>query len=385
MYGIMINRPFWMMKIEEAWKEAPIVWLCGARRAGKTTLTQGFDPERIEYVNCDLPVVEDRVRDPELFFRNCTRPVVVFDEIHQLRDPSRLLKIGADLFPQLKLLATGSSTLAASKKFSDTLTGRKRTVHLTPVLWRELAAFNHAPLSKRLFHGGLPSALLSASKPAEFYREWIDSFFARDIQRLFAFRDVDRFNALFEYLMKQSSGLLEVTRLASALGISRPTAESHLRALEITHAVTVVRPFHGGGQKELVKMPKVYGFDTGFVSFCRGWDPLRPDDHGPLWEHLVLETLMAHLPAGVIRYWRDAAAREIDFVYARDRDRVDTVECKWNPDQFDGSSLKVFRSYYPHGDNYLITPLGGESYVKQASGLRILVCNPDGWVAHGRT
>jgi len=45
--------------------------------------------------------------------------------IHQLRDSARLLKIGADLFPSLKILATGSSTLAASNKFSDSLTGRQ--------------------------------------------------------------------------------------------------------------------------------------------------------------------------------------------------------------------------------------------------------------------
>ena len=90
-------------------------------------------------MNCDLPIVEDMVSDPQLFYRGCAKPVVVFDEIHQLRDPSRLLKVGADLFPQLKILATGSSTLAASRKFRDTLTGRKRLVHLTPVLWSELA------------------------------------------------------------------------------------------------------------------------------------------------------------------------------------------------------------------------------------------------------
>ncbi len=70
---------------------------------------------------------------------------------------------------------------------------------------------------------------------------------------------------------------------------SRKSRTASLRALEITHAATLVRPFHGGGRHELVKMPKVYGFDTGLVSFARGWDPLRHDDFGPLWEHLVLE------------------------------------------------------------------------------------------------
>src|SRR5208283_2397780 len=135
----MIKRPFWLRRIEESWTEAPIAWLCGVRRCGKTTLAESLGEERILYVNCDLPAVEDMTRDPQLFFRSCTRPVVVFDEIHQLRDPARLLKIGADVFPKLKILATGSSTLAASKKFRDTLTGRKRTIHLPPVLWGELA------------------------------------------------------------------------------------------------------------------------------------------------------------------------------------------------------------------------------------------------------
>lgn len=66
-----------------------------------------------------------------------------------------VFKVGADEFPDLKILATGSSTLAASKKFRDTLTGRKRAVHLTPVTWNELPAFG-VPVQRRLFHGGLP-------------------------------------------------------------------------------------------------------------------------------------------------------------------------------------------------------------------------------------
>ena len=119
-----------------------------------------------------------RVAGRELFYRNCDRPVVAFDEIHQLPDPSRVLKIGADLFARLKIIATGSSTLAASRKFKDTLTGRKRLVHLMPVLSDELSSFN-ASLVKRLHHGGLPQALMAPSKPVGFYREWMDFFFCQ--------------------------------------------------------------------------------------------------------------------------------------------------------------------------------------------------------------
>ena len=313
------------------------------------------------------------VRDPALFFRNCDRPIVIFDEIHQLSDPSRVLKIAADEFPKLRVLATGSSTLAASRKFRDTLTGRKRQLRLVPVLTGELAAFG-ATLEKRLYHGGLPPALLDATKQPSFYREWLDSFFARDIQRLFAFRDINRFNALFEYVLCQSGGQLETSRTATSLGISRQTVESHLRALEVTQALTLVRPFHGGGQGEIVRQPKAYAFDTGFVSFARGWDPLRPSDRGLLWEHLVLETFQALRPDEPVRYWRDKAGREIDFVRPRGRDAIDAYECKWNPDEFDTGAIKVFRERYPKGENYLVTPLSGPSYAKKSKGLEYKVC-----------
>ncbi len=376
----MVKRDFWLNRIRRAWREAPVVWLAGVRRSGKTTLAQSLGEDKIHYLNCDLPSVADMTVDPELFFSNCEKPIVVFDEIHQLHDPSTLLKIGADLFPRLKILATGSSTLAASRKFRDTLTGRKRLVHLTPVLWDELKAFQDSPLLRRLYHGGLPQALLGKRKAPDFYREWMDSFFARDIQRLFAFRNPDKFNALFEYLMKQSGGLLEVTRMAGALGIGRPTVENHLQALEATHAITLVRPYHGGGRKEVVKMPKVYAFDTGFVSFCRGWDPLRQDEYGVLWEHLVLEYFQAHAHYSRIQYWRDKAGREIDFVIARSRDEVDAMECKWEPAQFSPAAFKEFRSIYPRGNNYLLCPLGTRGYSKKISGLEIFICNPDDWM-----
>jgi len=368
----MITRSFWRERLERAWAEAPIVWLAGVRRSGKTTLAQSLGPERSLYVNCDLPATEDMVRDPVLFFRQCERPVVVFDEIHQLHDPSRVLKIAADEFPKLRVLATGSSTLAASKKFRDTLTGRKRLVHLVPVLTGELTAFG-ATLEKRLYHGGLPPALLAPAKQPSFYREWLDSFFARDIQRLFAFRDINRFNALFEYVLRQSGGQLETTKTASALGISRPTVESHLQALEITQALTLARPFHGGGQGEIVRQPKAYAFDTGFVSFARGWDPLRPADKGLLWEHLVVEAFQAQWPDEPVRYWRDKAGREVDFVRPRGRDAVDAYECKWSADEFDPAALKTFRAYYPKGDNYLLSPLGGAPYRKRVQGLELQV------------
>ena len=57
----------------------------------------------------------------------------VLDEIHRLPNPSELLKIAADHYPDIRILSTGSSTLGASARFRDTLAGRKQEVWLTPM------------------------------------------------------------------------------------------------------------------------------------------------------------------------------------------------------------------------------------------------------------
>jgi predicted AAA+ superfamily ATPase len=189
------------------------------------------------------------------------------------------------------------------------------------------------------------------------------------------------FNALLEYMLRQSGGQFEATKTASALGLTRPTVDSHLRALEVTHAITVVRPFHGGGQNEIVRQPKIYGFDTGFVSFVHGWEPLRLDDCGILWEHLVLEHLQARFPETMPRYWRDKSGREVDFVMNSGRDRVDAIECKWNPEAFDATALKAFRAYYPRGRNFLVTPAGDPAYTRRFGDMEVRVCTPAELVA----
>jgi len=337
----------------EAWQHASIAWLTGVRRVGKTVLAQSL-PDA-EFVNCDLPSVAERLRDPESFFRAARTPVVVLDEVHQLPDPSRLLKIAADSFPRLKVLATGSSTLAATRKFRDSLTGRKRSVELVPVLAEELSAFGVVDLRERLRRGGLPPALLSTGSDPEFYAEWLDSYFARDIQELFRVGRRAEFLRLVELLLRQSGGLLEVTSLAKHAGVSRPTIGAWLDALQTTHVAHVLRPYAEGGRREILAQPKVYGFDTGFVCFARGWEELRPEDCGLLWEHLVLDTLLA-MPVRRLHFWRDKQQREVDFVIPRKRDAVDVIECKWNLDALDTRGLAAFRASYPNGRNYVVTP-----------------------------
>ena len=80
----------------------------------------------IEYFDCELPRTRRLIEaDPESFLGDLKGRTVVLDEIHRLGNPSELLKIGADHFPETRIVATGSSSLGASSKFRDTLAGRK--------------------------------------------------------------------------------------------------------------------------------------------------------------------------------------------------------------------------------------------------------------------
>ncbi len=375
----VITRPYWLDRLDQAWKRAPIVWLSGVRRVGKTTLAREI-PGAL-FLNCDLPSTARRLDDPERFFGSLDAATIIFDEIHQLADPSRLLKIGADEFPQLKILATGSSTLAATQKFRDSLTGRKRTIHLLPVLCRELGAFGVSSIERRLLHGGLPEPLLADRTSPDFFAEWLDSYFARDVQEMFNVIKRFEFLKLVELLLRQSGGQLEVSSLGKHAALSRPTVVSYLEVLQTTHLISLIRPYHAGLRGEITQQSKAYGFDTGFVSFCRGWRALQNENCGLLWEHLVLETLFARAGERGVYYWRDKQKQEIDFVLPKADGSCDAFECKWDAASFSSRNLAAFRAAHPAGRNFVLSPQAGPPFVREMGGMEVVFSNLVDWEA----
>jgi len=319
---------------------------------GKTCLAKSL--ENIEYFDCELPRVRRMMEDPQAFWDALAGKRVVLDEVHRLANPSELLKIAADHYPTVDVLATGSSTLGASGKFRDTLAGRKANVWLTPMIASDLRDFGNPGLEHRLLRGGLPPFFLSDALPERDFQEWMDAYWAKDIQELFRLARRSAFQRLAEMLMAQSGGVFEATSLARPCEISRPTVVNYLKALEETFVVHVVRPFHKHRRKEIVSAPKVYGFDTGFVCYYRGWTKLRRQDLGVLWEHFVLNEMHAATQGRSIGYWRDKQKHEIDFVWAPRGRHPMAIECKWSADDFDPANLKVFRRQHPDGDNVVV-------------------------------
>jgi len=371
-------RTFWLTKIEEAWRNRSLVWLSGVRRVGKTVLSQSLD--RIEYFDCELPRARRLMEDPESFLEDNQGKRIVLDEIHRLQNPTELLKIAADHFPGTRIIATGSSTLQASVKFRDTLTGRKQEIWLTPMMSRDLKDFGNNDLRHRLANGGLPLFFLERKPKESDFQEWIDSFWAKDIQELFRLERHYSFQRLLELLFSRSGGIFEATTFARLTELSRTSVSNYLKVLEATWVAHVIRPFSTRASTEIVSAPKVYAFDTGFVNYFRGWKELRPEDLGLLWEHYVLNELHCNGYGPSIRYWRDKRGHEIDFVLLQRGNNPIAIECKWSANNFDARCMKLFREKYPRGANFVVAPDVDMAFRRKSAGISINFVNLQGLI-----
>ena len=359
----MVKRRFWLRRVEEEWRRRPVLWLRGVRRAGKTFLAQSI--EDIEYFDCELPSVRRAMEDSESFLRSLGRRRVVLDEIHRLPNPSELLKIAADHFPGVRILATGSSTLGASSRFRDTLAGRKSELWLTPMIEADLTDFGDQDLKHRLLRGGLPPFFMAKEAPERDFQEWMDAYWAKDIQELFRLERKASFQRFFELMLAQSGGIFEATKFTAPCEVSRTTISNYLAVLEATSVAITLRPFSTRRGNEIVAAPKVYGFDTGFVCSYRGWLEARREDLGRLWEHFVLNELSARLQPNSLRYWRDKQGHEVDFIWLPRSGKPLAIECKWSSRESDLGSLLLFGRAYPKFELAVVTTDAEAGFTRQ--------------------
>ena len=365
----MVKRRFWLNLIEQGWREKPVVWLAGVRRVGKTCLCQSL-PD-VEYFDCELPRVRRMMEDPQGFLDGLRGRRVVLDEVHRLGNPSELLKIAADHYADIRVLATGSSALGASSKFRDTLAGRKRDLWLTPMCREDLHDFKRTDLRHRFLHGGLPPFFLAGKLPERDFQEWLDAYWAKDIQELFRLERRSSFQKFVELLVAQSGGIFEATRFAAPCEVSRATIANYLKVVEATFVAHVIRPFSTHRPTEIVSAPKVYAFDTGFSCYYRGWHELRGEDLGTLWEHFVLNEVMAHSQTRQVFYWRDKRAHEVDLVWAPRGAKPLAVECKWSADEFEVAGIAALRRQYPQGDNVVVAQDVERPFVRNYGDLKV--------------
>ncbi len=369
----MVKRKTWSDLIETAWNKKNIIWLAGVRRIGKTMLCKSIEDS--QYFDCELPGTRNAINDPEGFLKNFKGRRLVIDEIHRLQNPSELLKIAADYFPETKIIATGSSMLSAVRKFKDTLTGRKTDIWLTPLNFSDMRDFGFESIENRLFKGGLPPYFMADAVSPREYFDWMENYWAKDVQEFFSVGRRGSFLKFAELLLVRSGGIFEASAYAAPCEISRGTVISYLDILEATFIVNVIRPFSGRSSAEIISAPKVYAFDTGFVRAFKDVGEMRSEDKGFLWEHLVLNELFSALQSRRVNYWRDKQGHEVDFVLIQPGGQKTAIECKWRESEFDPRNLKIFSRHYP--DFELIAAASDVSvrHEKTIAGLKINFLN----------
>lgn len=121
------------------------------------------------------------------------------------------------------MIATGPSTLGATRKFRDSLTDRKAELWLTPVMSQDLRDFRDIDLPARLYRGGLPPFLLTDAPSESGFQSWVDSYWAQDIQELFRSGRRQSFLQFVELLLgyRRFEGISAAQALGRLYGASR--------------------------------------------------------------------------------------------------------------------------------------------------------------------
>lgn len=348
----MRNRSFWFRKVEEAWQRGNSVWLSGVLRSGKSSIVQNLP--QVEYFDCTLPSVRRTLDHPLEFFSAINEGRVVLDEVNRLVNPLALLSVARQLYPQIRIIATSSASLSLVAADYDLAEERIEELWLTPMVSADMSDFLQHDLQQRFLRGGLPPFFLAEGFPEREFQQWMDDFWFTSIQDAFRLERKNSLQKFGELLMINSGEIFEATRYAEPCGVSRTTISNYLGVLEKTYFANILRPFNSRRSTEIIAAPKVYGFDTGFVAFHRGWNQLRRSDLGPMWKHFVLNELHANLQTRQFYYWRDKRDHEVDFIFARRIHTPTAIDCAWATSEFDPGGLQAFRRQYPSGENLVV-------------------------------
>ncbi len=319
-----------------------IVLLSGPRQVGKTTLAKALYPQNSEYFNMDS---EDHrlVIRKTAWRRDCD--VVIFDELHKLKKWKSWIKGVYDTEGvRPRLLVTGSARMDAYRKGGDSLAGRFYSYRLHPFSVAEVKDKYQADeaLERILQFGGFPEPFLKGSDTAakRWRRSHSDRILREDLRELASVRDLKGIETLVELLRRCVGSTISYESLARDLQVSPHTIKHWTNMLESLFILFVLTPYSHNIARSLLKAPKVYFYDTGFVK----------DDPGARFENAVACALLKRLhfledTAGEkcsLHYVRDKEKREVDFLTVREGKPELLIETKWSKP--DIAHLKHFSS-----------------------------------------
>lgn len=91
------------------------------------------------------------------------------------------------------------------------------------MILEDLRAFEQPKLDHRFLHGGRPRFFLASTVPERDFQEWMDAYWAKDVQSLFRLDRRASFERFAELLMTRSGGMFEATAFTRPCEVSRQT------------------------------------------------------------------------------------------------------------------------------------------------------------------
>lgn len=326
------------------------------------------------------------------------------DEFQRYDDVSIILKNLYDHHENLKIYATGSSSLTVKQRIQESLAGRKLIHNLYPLDFEEFLEFHDDDEARRLYEnagalegkelaapvntlieyleeflvfGGYPEVALTRDKKEkeEILRSIFELYVKKELVEYLKIEKVYPVKLLIENLAVNNGQKIKFDSLSMVAGLSQKAVRNYLEILEETFLIRKIRPYFTNKNKELVKVPKVYFIDPGVVNyFTRNFNPLSlRRDSGFLFEtFIVAELLKAGVEPDGLRYWGDKNQREVDFV-VDGVDRLTGLEIKFKKrvKEEDFTGLRVFGDLYGHRELSLFLLNLGEQFQKENISLRL--------------
>jgi hypothetical protein len=204
--------------------------------------------------------------------------------------------------------------------------------------------------------GGYPGTVTAPETDRHrLLRTLYDAYLLKDVRELLQLATARELQMLAPLLAGQLGQLVSSAELGTSTGVGYHALQRHLRILEQTYVIELVRPFFRNRRLEIVKNPKVYFLDTGFRNaILDAWAPLDTRaDAGALVEQCVFGGLRRRfVPPSLIRFWRSKSGAEVDFIVERDGTPV-PIEVKYQRDPKFGKSFRSFLDRYAPPRAYL--------------------------------
>lgn len=325
-------------RLTEEMKWFPVVSITGPRQSGKSTLAKHCFSD-YAYVNLENPQARAAaIEDPVSFIRNRPERLII-DEAQYAPDLFSMIQVVSDERGSAgQYILTGSQNFLLMKNIGQSLAGRVGVLKLLPLSYKELFSANRAPIDilEFILKGGYPR-LYDLDIPLDvFFPNYIETYVDRDVAGLLDVRNISAFRTMVELCAQNVGNLLNVSRLASAAGVSVPTIDSWLSVLQSSYLVFKLPSFARNLSKRLTKAPKLYFYDTGLLCSLLHIKTVRQliehPQFGAIFENLVVsERLKDHLNKGEepqLYFYRDDSKREVDLLDLTDPDNEMAVEVK---------------------------------------------------------